>query len=200
MLASSMVERKRPKAAIRQGSPLDKYHQQCHIIYNMAYQNEAGVSDFLMTTWANYAPGGEALDEEVPQADGSLVGTTVDGSWKMVDTYHVNATRTRFNGREVVFKDDEPIWAANYHSVIPDESQSEAVLGFFYGHVAANPDPHFPVSAIQGTQDERFIFSRRKLMSGELTVARFAIGEAIQDRSKSDTVVFNNLVIGGWIS
>lgn len=165
------------------------------------FRDEAGVKEFLMTTWANYAPGGDAVDNEVLQPDGSLVGTTIDGSWKMTDTYHVNPTNTHFNGREVIFKDDVPVWAANYHSIIPDEATSADVLEFFYGHVAANPNPKFPVAAVIGTQDERFRYLYRSSMGKRaLTVARFAITEEIHDKQRNNLPVFGSHIIGGWIS
>jgi hypothetical protein len=163
------------------------------------YRNEEGLRDFLFTTWAGYVPGGEVV-EEVQQPDGSLVGTTIDGSWKMVDTYHVNPRKTLFNGREVIFKDNEPVWAANYHTVIAGEENSPSVLGFFYGVVAANPNPEFPVTAINGVHDERFSFRTESLLTGKLAVAHFVLKERIHDKSYHDASVYRSHVAGGWIS
>ncbi|MEJ0072620.1 MAG: hypothetical protein WDN27_00800 [Candidatus Saccharibacteria bacterium] len=152
-----------------------------------------------MTTWANYAPGGEAVAQEIPQEDGSLLGTVIDGSWKMTDTYHVNNDKTAFNGREVIFKDGMPIWAANYHSVIPDPTDSTAVLEFFYGTVAANPNPVLPVTAIDGTENDQFRFKVESMLGGKPTLARFVLAETILYKPTS-RASFLNHVIGGWIN
>ncbi|MDB5176315.1 MAG: hypothetical protein JWM81_1173 [Candidatus Saccharibacteria bacterium] len=160
-------------------------------------ENEAGLRDFLISSWGSFdTPGAVSLTR---QLDGALVGNFKQGRWTLVDTYYVNPLSTLYSGREVVFRDGTAIWAASYHTAIPDEQLQNAVDGFYADKVAPHPNPDFPVVSVDGIEDDTFREHHESLMPGVLTLAHFAVASTITHKPSNQVALLDH-TIGGWLS
>lgn len=150
------------------------------------------VTSFLSKGTKAYAAG----DIEEKEVTGnSFVGEFEEEPCRLVDMYTASPDQRIYNGREILFHDSEPIWAASYHGVVDKTADPDEVLTV-HTKALKKPAKELP---IRGPRSIRIngVEYRLDSLKGPLSIARFVVTEyMIQDGIQ----IYDGHIIGGWLT
>lgn len=150
------------------------------------------LKSFLSKGTKAYAAG--ELDQR-QVSENSFVSEYEAGSFRLVDMYTSSSDKRIYNGREIVFHDAQPIWAAAYHGAMVKEADPEEVLTA-YAKALKKPAKELPIRGPRRVEIGGIEY-RLDSVRGPLRVARFAVTEYML---KDGARIYDGHIAGGWLT
>jgi hypothetical protein len=148
------------------------------------------LTSFLSRATKAYAAG-EMEEQKV--SDTSFVGRFEHRHLSIVDMYTASPDKRVYNGRELVFHDGQPIWAAAYHGAIEKRVDPDEVLSV-YAEALKKPARELPIRGPRRVEINGVEY-RLDSLRGPMHVARFAVTEYMV---KDGARIYDGHIAGGW--
>jgi hypothetical protein len=157
----------------------------------MPVRDAEALKSFLTESTLAYSSDGYA---EEMVGNGLVQASFRSGGYEIKDDFNVSSDNRIYNGREVVLRDGEAIWAAAYHGAVNDTEDPVEILDI-YAKVLETPAEELPIRGPRQVEINGYKYQLDSL-SGPLQVARFAIVESITEQSRQ---LYQGHIAGGWL-